>query len=280
MQSPGISFFCCILEVYLMHINLETLIFLGKIVRALSWPQHVRSYGYFCQYFEPVKSVTRFIFLVSTVKLPGQSLKKSATARSSKNHGSPAGKNHKHIKPCCKSKKRIRSTSGKLLCDQKPAKRYKLEAKKQRMDKVCEHNNKPISRFKLIKRCELAKKPQKTLKHERRPLKNLKPLKTPLKTHKFKHGAYRTRRIANKPPPPRIKIQSQKTFRRSNMSAKMDVDDPQDCSSSENSSLNLSEPVPVPRKPSTKRPLGFKALLFRLFGLNPKRRPKPQPFQF
>jgi len=170
------------------------------------------------------------------------------------------------------------------VCENKPKKlhkRYKLatyEAKKQ-IDKARE--NKPTNRFKPIKRCELKKSQQNVnLKSKASTIKqkNLKNLKI-VKTTKFKQRA-KARRTLKKTTPSRIKFQNQKNCRRPNMYMKMNVNDPQECSNSENSSLNFSEPVFIPRKPSSTRPLGFKALLCKLFGLNTKRRPKPQPFQF
>ncbi|KAG0582705.1 hypothetical protein KC19_3G078700 [Ceratodon purpureus] len=191
--------------------------------------------------------------------------KKSTAARSSKNRSktipSSIGKSCKLLKPC-KPKKRVRT--GVKLCEHKPVKRYKLikscELKKQM--NMCNKPGRP------------PKTPNLKLKGSRsmtKPLKNHKELKR-LKTHKF-----RQRKAYKKPL--RIKFQTQKLGRRPKMSM-MDVDDPEECPSSDSSSLNLSDPVIVPRKTSNKRPMGFRALLCRLFGLGTKRRPRPQPFQF
>lgn len=196
--------------------------------------------------------------------------KRSAPARSNKNHSksspSSQGKSCKPLKPC-KPKKQIRI--GGKLCEHKPVKRYKLI-------KSCEPKKKM--------KCGKLGRPPKILNHKLKHNRRLtKTLKTPRAVKQFKTlKAVKTQMFSQRKackPGSRIKLQSQKLRQRPNLSL-MDVDDHQECPSSDSSSLNLSEPVIVPRRTSTKRPMGFRALLFRLFGLNPKRRPRPPPFQF
>jgi hypothetical protein len=202
----------------------------------------------------------------------GQRPKQSIAARSSKilskNNPSSRGKCYQLHQPC-KPKKRIRI--GGKLCQHRPVKRYKLikscEPKKLRL---CEKTGRPpkIPNLKLKGSRRLAK-PQTTQKAQRH-FKSPRSVKTS-KVKCRKRKAYKSLR--------RIKLQNQKLCSRTNLPM-MDADDPQECPSSDSSSLNLSEPVIVPRKPSTKRPMGFRALLFRLLGLDTKKRPKPPPFQF